>query len=86
MQNVTWVIDFRRRAPVDDVELGDPIQALELVQRRRRSSRKMFAATRALLAEARAVLESRTRNGRANPGNRARTRRERSRRRVPDLY
>ena len=86
MQNVTWVIDFRRRAPADAVESGDPIQALELVQRRRRSSRKMFAATRALLAEARAVLESRARTGRATAGHHARTRRARSRTRVPDLH
>jgi hypothetical protein len=85
MQNVTWVIDFRRRAPVDTVGSGDPIKALELVQRRRRSSRKMFATTRALLAEARAVLQART-AGAAGTGRRPRAGSARSRRRVPDLH
>ena len=82
MQNVTWVIDFRRRAPVDAVELGDPVKALELVQRRRRSSRRMFATTRALLAEARAVLQARTAG---DPGTGPRAGSARSRRRVPHL-
>jgi hypothetical protein len=82
MQNVTWVIDFRRRAPAA-VELGNPIQALEVVRRQRRCSRLMFAATRALLAEARAVLDARTRG--ASPGRRGRTPSTRSRGRVPNL-
>jgi hypothetical protein len=73
MQNVTWVIDFRRRAPAAGAMLvNDPIKALELVRRRRRTSRKMFANTRALLAQARAVLDARAGGG-AGAGQRVRT-------------
>lgn len=73
MQNLTWVIDFRRRATAAEVEPCDPVRALELVLRCRRNSRRMFADTRALLAEARAALEARTGGG-VNAGSRSRTR------------
>jgi hypothetical protein len=88
MQNATWVIVFRRRAPAAATRVGlvaDPMQALELVRRRRRSSRKMFAVTRALLAEARAVLDARTADG-ASTKRQIRNRTEPPRSRVPGLY
>jgi hypothetical protein len=58
MLNETWVIDFGWCAsPVMAVRvLGESSATLRVVERRRRESREMFAATRALLAEARAVL------------------------------
>jgi len=58
MLNVTWVIDFGWRAPGARAVrvVGETREALRLVERRRRESHEMFAATRQLLAEARAVL------------------------------
>jgi hypothetical protein len=58
MLNVTWVIDFGRRAsPVAAVRVvGETNRTLRMVESRRRRSREMFAVTRVLLAEARAVL------------------------------
>ena len=55
MQNVTWVINFNDRPSVAVAARGS-FEALEVVERQRRHSRQMFATTRALLAEARAVL------------------------------
>ena len=59
MQNVTtWVIDFGRRNSMTGHD-GDGAEALEtfrMVASQRRRSSEMFAATRTLLAEARAVL------------------------------
>ena len=56
--NQTWVIDFGWCAsPATAVRvLGETGETLRIVEMRRRRSREMFAATRALLAEARAVL------------------------------
>lgn len=58
MLNETWVIDFGWRAsPMTAVRaLGETSETLRVVERRRQRSREMFAATRVLLAEARAVL------------------------------
>jgi hypothetical protein len=58
MLNVTWVIDFGRSAsPSSAVRvLGATSQTLRAAESRRQRSREMFAATRSLLAEARAVL------------------------------
>jgi hypothetical protein len=58
MLNVTWVIDFGWRAsPAKAVRvIGETSETLRVVEVRRRRSREMFAATRTLLAEARAVL------------------------------
>jgi hypothetical protein len=71
MLNVTWVIDFGwRAAPAWAVRVvGETGETLRVVESRRRRSREMFATTRVLLAEARAVLASsqaaRSRAGRA---------------------
>jgi hypothetical protein len=89
MQNATWVIDFRRRAPAAATRVGlvaDPMQALELVRRRRRSSRKMFAVTRALLAEARAVLDAKATAGGAIVGRAMQMRSDAARTGVPGSY
>ena len=58
MLNVTWVIDFGWRAPSARAVrvVGETRRTLRMVERRRQESREMFAATRVLLAEARAVL------------------------------
>ena len=58
MRNVTWVIDFGRRGSslAARSSAGESLTALEAAEGRRRLSRRMFAATLALLAEARAVL------------------------------
>ena len=48
MLNVTWVIDFGWRAPGARAVrvVGETREALRLVERRRRESHEMFAATR----------------------------------------
>jgi len=58
MLNVTWVIDFGWRAPSARAVrvVGETRRTLRMVERRRQESRELFAATRVLLAEARAVL------------------------------
>jgi hypothetical protein len=59
MQNVTtWVIDFGRRASMAgrDGSDSEALETFRMVASQRRRSREMFAATRALLAEAQAVL------------------------------
>jgi hypothetical protein len=58
MLNQVWVIDFGWCAsPATAARvLGETGETLRIVEMRRRQSREMFAATRALLAEARAVL------------------------------
>jgi predicted RNase H-like nuclease len=62
MLNVTWVIDFGWRAPQARAVrvVGETGRTLRMVERRRRESREMFAATRTLLAEARAALAAST--------------------------
>jgi hypothetical protein len=58
MLNTSWVIDFGWcAAPETAVRLvGETSETLRMIEMRRQASREMFATTRTLLAEARAVL------------------------------
>jgi len=72
MLNETWVIDFGWCAsPAVARVLGDASETLRVVESRRRRSREMFAATRVLLAEARAALATSPFSGTRtdNPGH-----------------
>jgi hypothetical protein len=71
MQYATWVIDFGRRARMaaPPANGSNPFETMRIVAAQRRRSRQMFATTRALLAEARAVLAT---GPRRTDGRRAR--------------
>jgi hypothetical protein len=58
MLNTQWVISFGRSSRTPRVRPSERFGTAHLVEARRRQSREMFAVTRSLLAEARAVLES----------------------------
>jgi hypothetical protein len=72
MLNVTWVIDFGWSAsPSSAVRVAGATSAtLRAADVRRQRSREMFATTRALLAEARAVLAAPPLAGRTRAGSR----------------